>query len=126
MHAHEGSGNYVEAERSFDAYLLIVENEKKKSISRAHNDHMESPENENIAQDVDSDEDILRAMAAGVRILVKYQNKGKKALDISQKMEQNVEGWNIDSPEVLGTVWHAIGIANSLWSMQSLILFVLR
>jgi len=116
IYALEASGNYVEAERSLDAYLAIVENEKKTLETARMN-------NEGI-QDVDANEDILRTMAFGIRILVKFQNNGKKALQIAQRTEEYVKAWNIDNSQVLGVVWHAIGIANSLWSMQSIISFL--
>lgn len=118
MNALEGSGNYMEAERSLDAYIQIVENEKK-TLARAQNGNTESLHDQDIVQDIDSDEDILRTMAAGIRILVKYQNKGKKALEIAQKMERYARSWNVEDSSVLAVVWHAVGIAYSLWSMQS-------
>jgi hypothetical protein len=58
-------------------------------------------------------------MAKGVRLLVKYRDKGKRALDLAIKMEQSAKSWNVQSPEVLSSVYHALGMANSLWSMQS-------
>ncbi len=115
MNALEGCGNYVEAERSLDAYLQIVENEKK-TLARTENSNTKHPD----VQDIDSDENILHTMSAGIRILVKFQSKGKKALEIAQKMERNAKSWNVEDSSVLGIVWHAIGIANSLWSMQSI------
>lgn len=118
MNALEGSGNYIEAERSLDAYLQIVENDKK-TLARTQNSITKTANDQDVVQDIDSDENILRTMAAGIRILVKYQGKGKRALEIAQKMERNAKSWNVEDPNVLGVVWHAIGIANSLWSMQS-------
>jgi len=118
VYALEASGNYVEAERSLHAYLLIVENEKK-TLARIRNSSSLSLEDERVIQDIDSDQDIIRTMATGVRLLVKFQNNGKGALEVALTMEESVKSWNIDDPEILGTVWHAIGIANSLWSMQS-------
>jgi hypothetical protein len=118
VYALEASGNYVEAERSLHAYLLIVENEKK-TLSRIRNSSSLTLEDERVIQDIDSDQDIIRTMATGVRLLVKFQNNGKGALEVALTMEESVKSWNIDDPEILGTVWHAIGIANSLWSMQS-------
>ena len=117
MNALEGSGNYVEAERSLDAYLQIVENDKK-TLERIQNNNAKT--SDDVVQDIDSDENILQTMAAGIRILVKYQSKGKKALEIAQKMERNSRSWNVEDPNVLGVVWHAVGIATSLWSMQSI------
>ena len=119
MYALEGSGNFVEAERSLDAYILIVENEKK-TLARKHSDTANHSDDKDIIRDVDSDEDILTTMISGIRILVKYQNNGKKAVTIAKTLEQNARSWNIENPKVLGLVWHAIGIANSLWSMQSM------
>ena len=118
VYALEASGNYVEAERSLHAYLLIVENEKK-TLARIRNSSSLSMEDERVIQDIDSDQDIIRTMATGVRLLVKFQNNGKRALEVALTMEESVKSWNIDDPEILGRVWHAIGIANSLWSMQS-------
>ena len=118
MNALEGCGNYMEAERTLDAYIEIVENDKK-TLARTQNDNTKSPDDQDVVQDIDSDENILRTMAAGIRILVKYQNKGKKALEIAQKMERYARSWNVDDSNVLGAVWHAVGIANALWSMQS-------
>src|SRR5438552_2258544 len=115
MNAQEGSGNYIDAERSLDAYLSIVENEKK-TLARTQNTDANPP---GAAEDIDLDENILRTMATGIRILVKYLNKGKKSLEIAVKMERNAKSWNVEDRVVLGVVWHAIGIANSLWSMQS-------
>ena len=116
--ALEGSGNYVEAERSLEAYLFIVENEKK-TLTKARTDHNESHA-EDINPDIDSDEIILRTMAAGIRLLVKYLSKGKRAMEVALKLDANTKSWNIDNPEVLALVWHAIGTANSLWSQQSI------
>jgi cargo-transport protein YPP1 len=118
IHALEGSENYVEAERSLDAYLLIVKNEKK-TLARIQNSNTPPVNVQGVVQDIDSDEDILRTMAAGIRILVKYQNKGKKALEVALKLERYAKSWNIEDPKIHGVVWHAIGLANSLWSMQS-------
>jgi tetratricopeptide (TPR) repeat protein len=117
MYALEASGNYVDAERSLFAYMLIVENEKK-TLARIGNGSSLSTEQQ-VIQDIDSDQDTIRTMAAGVRLLVKFQNNGKKAMEVAATMEQSAKSWNINDPEILGAVWHAIGIANSLWSMQS-------
>jgi tetratricopeptide (TPR) repeat protein len=59
-------------------------------------------------------------MAAGIRFLVKYLNKGKRAFELALKLDSNAKTWNIENPEVLALVWHAIGTANALWSMQSI------
>jgi hypothetical protein len=122
MYALEGSGNYVEAERSLDAYLSIIENEKK-TLARAHTSSAHRADADGVVQDIDSDEDIIQTMADGVRLLVKYQNKGKKALDVAQKMERNAKAWAIEKPQVLGALWHAMGMANSLWSIQSIFVY---
>jgi len=120
IYALEGCGNYIDSERSLDAYLQIVENEKK-TLARMRNSNAKPPGGEDVVQDdVDSDEDILRTMADGVRILVKFLNKGRKALDIAVKMEGFAKAWNIDNENILGNVWHSVGLANSLWSMQSI------
>ena len=118
MHALEAGGNYIQAERSLYAYLLIIDKEKK-TLTRIRNNSALSTEHEEVIQDIDSDQDIIRTMAAGVRLLVKFQNKGKEAQEVATMMEQNVKSWNMEDPEILGVVWHAVGIANSLWSMQS-------
>ena len=118
INALEGSGNYIDAERALDAYIQIVENDKK-TLARTQNSNNGTHDDQDVVQDIDSDENILRTMAAGIRILVKYQSKGKKALEIAQKMERYARSWNVEDSNVLGIVWHAIGIANSLWSMQS-------
>jgi hypothetical protein len=119
IHALEGVGNYVEAERSLDAYLFIVENEKK-TLAKTQKEHRDI-HNEERAPDIDSDEVILQTMAAGIRLLVKYLGKGRKALDLAVKLEANSKLWQIKDPEVLAVVLHAVGIANSLWSMQSIV-----
>jgi hypothetical protein len=116
--ALEGSGNYIEAERSLNEYLFIVENEKK-TLSKTRPEHNDL-EDEGLVLDIDSDETILRTMAAGIRFLVKFLNKGKRALELSLKLDSNAKSWNIENPEVLALVWHAIGTANALWSMQSI------
>jgi hypothetical protein len=117
MCALEGSGNYVEAERTLGVYIDIVENEKKTSARLAKSSN--PVVDEGVIQDVDSDEDILRTMAAGVRILVKFLGKGKRAMEIAVKMERDAGMWNVTQEDVLGQVWHSIGLANALWSMQS-------
>jgi hypothetical protein len=111
-------GNFVEAERSLDAYLFIVDNEKK-ALAKSHQESRVLNDRD-LATDLDSDEVVLQTMAMGVRLLVKYREKGKKALDMAVKMEQSAKSWNVQSPEVLASVYHAVGIANSLWSMQSI------
>jgi hypothetical protein len=118
LHALEGCGNYIEAERSLDAYLLIIDNEKK-SLLRCHTANGQNSDNGEILQEVDSNEDILRTMIKGVRILVKNRNEGKRALDVAQRIEQDIQECNIEDPQILGAAWHAIGMANSLWSKQS-------
>jgi hypothetical protein len=118
IHALEGCGNYIEAERSLDAYLLIIDNEKK-SLLRRHTANGQDSDSGEIVQGVDSNEDILRTMIKGVRILVKGRNKGKRALEVAQRIEHDIQERNIKDPHVLGAAWHAIGMANSLWSMQS-------
>lgn len=123
MHTLEASGNYLEAERSLDAYIAIVENEKK-TLSSKHSSNSNHPISEDIVQDVDSDEEILLTMAAGIRLLVKFRNDGKRAMAIAQKMESSAKSWNITDPKVLGTVYHAVGVANSLWSIQSMSCFM--
>lgn len=117
MFALEGSGNYVEAERALDAYIDIIENEKKTLARMAKSSNPAA--DEDVIQEVDEDEDILRTMAAGVRILVKFLGKGKRAMEIAVKMERDAAMWNVTNEDVLGQVWHSIGLANSLWSMQS-------
>ena len=114
----QASGNYVEAERSLDAYLVLVETSKK-TLSRTRNGHSTDSTTGDNVQDIDSDEEILRTMASGIRLLVKYKRDGKKALSNSQKLEKNAHIWNVTDSEVLGRVYHAIGMANSLWSLQS-------
>lgn len=118
MYALEASGNYLEAERSLYAYMLIIENEKK-TLARIRNSSSLFTNDEQVIQDIDSDQDTIRTMAAGVRLLVKFQNNGKKAMEVAATMEQNAKSWNIEYPEILAVMWHAIGLANSLWSMQS-------
>jgi len=115
--ACQAVGNFVEAERSLDAYLFIVDNEKK-TLAKSHQESRVLSDTD-LATDVDSDDFILQTMAMGVRLLVKYRDKGKKALDLAIKMEQSAKSWNVQSPEVLSSVYHALGMANSLWSMQS-------
>jgi hypothetical protein len=117
MFALEGSGNYVEAERALDAYIDIIENEKKTLARMAKSSNPAA--DEDVIQEVDSNEDILRTMAAGVRILVKFLGKGKRAMEIAVKMDRDAAMWNVTNEDVLGQVWHSIGLANSLWSMQS-------
>jgi len=117
MFALEGSGNYIESERALDAVINIFENEKKTLARMAKSSNPVA--DEGVVQDVDSDDDILRTMAAGVRILVKFLGKGKKAMEMAQKMERDAKAWGVTNEEVLGSVYYTIGIANSLWSMQS-------
>jgi hypothetical protein len=116
-----GSGNYVDAEQSLDAYLLIVENEEK-TLAKSHGQNRKLEDQDIITTDVDSHENILRAMADGIGLLVKYQNKGKKAMDLGQKLEQELKTWDIENPDILAVAHHAIGIACSLWSTQSIFL----
>ena len=116
MHALEGSGNYTEAEHFLDSYLFMVENEKKTLAKTGAN-----VQDEDLVPDIDSDEDILRTMSAGVRLLVKYLNKGEKSLHLAQNMEAKCNSWLVEDPLVLAEVWHAVGIANSLWSKQSIL-----
>jgi len=123
MYASEATGNYVEAERSLDSYLFIVDNEKK-ALAKSHQ-HNRVLTDKDLAGDVDSDDIILQTMAAGVRLLVKYRGKGKKALDLALKMEQAAKSWDDENPQVLASVYHSLGIANSLWSMQSILLFLI-
>jgi len=117
MFALEGSGNYIESERALDAVINIFENEKKTLARMAKSSNPVA--DEGVVPDVDSNDDILRTMAAGVRILVKFLGKGKKAMEMAQKMERDAKAWGVTNEEVLGSVYHTIGIANSLWSMQS-------
>ena len=77
-----------------------------------------------LAGDVDPDPIILQTMATGVRLLVKHRDKGKKALDLAVRMEQAAKSWDVQNSEVLASVYHSLGIANSLWSMQSITLFL--
>jgi hypothetical protein len=65
------SGNYIDAEQSLDAYLLIVENEEK-TLAKSHGQNR-NLEDHDITTDVDSHESILRTMADGIGLLVKYQ-----------------------------------------------------
>ena len=115
--ACQAVGNFVEAERSLDSYLFIVDNEKK-TLAKSHQESRVLSDKD-LATDVDSDEVILQTVAAGVRLLVKYRDEGKKALDLVIKMEESAKSWNVQNPEVLASVYHSLGIANSLWSMQS-------
>ena len=117
IYALSGSGNYVEAERSLDAYLTIIETDKK-TLERVH----AAESARDVIPALDSDETILQTMADGVHLLVKYQNNGKKAMEIAGKLEQDSENWSVENSDVLGSVWYAIGIANSLWSIQSTLL----
>jgi len=116
IYALEGSGDYVDAERSLDAYIFIVENEQK-TITKSRRETRSL--DQELLPDIDSDEDVLQTIAAGIRILVKYLGNGKKAMDLAQKLEKNVATWDVTSPAVLANVYHAIGTANSLWSIQS-------
>jgi len=117
VYALEGSGDYVDAERSLEAYIFIVENEKR-TLARSKTENQRL-EDEDLMPDVDSDEDILQTIASGIRMLVKYMDNGGKALNLAEKLEKYVVAWGVTSPEVLANVYHAIGIAKSLWSMQS-------
>jgi hypothetical protein len=113
--ALEGSGDYTDAERSLDAYIFIVENQKRTlSITRR-----EAGKDSEMVPDVDSDEDILRTLARGIRILVKFLENGKKAMVLAGKLDNYIVSWGITSPQTLGLVYHAIGTANALWAMQS-------
>jgi hypothetical protein len=112
------SGNYVDAEQSLNAYLLIVENEEK-TLAKSHGQNRKL-EDQDITTDVESHENIIRAMADGIGLLVKYQNKGKKAMDLGQKLEQQLKAWDIENPDILAVAHHAIGIACSLWSIQGI------
>jgi len=118
IYALEGAGNYTDAERSLDAYIFIMENEKK-TIAKVRREPRDL-DDEEIMPDVDSDEDILRTVTAGIRLLVKYLNNGSKAMDLIHNLERNVKAWKVTSPDVLASIYHAIGIANSLWSIQSI------
>jgi cargo-transport protein YPP1 len=104
--ALEAVGEYTDAERSLDAYTVIIENQKRTMAVET-------------VPDEDSDEDILRTLARGLRILVKFLGKGGKAVKLAWKMEGYVKEWEITTPETLASVYHAIGTANALWSMQS-------
>jgi tetratricopeptide (TPR) repeat protein len=122
IYALEGAGNYVDAERSIDAYIFIVENEKKTvTKSRKETRNLDDVE---VLPDIDSDDDILRTISAGIRIIVKYLNHGQKAMDLAQKLDKNVNEWDVTSPEVQADVYQAIGLANSLWSTQSILVEV--
>lgn len=122
MYALDGSGNHGEAEYSLDAYLLIVENEEK-TLTKLGSEKRKL-DDQDIISDIDSHEDIVKAVAYGIRLLVKYQNKGKKAMDLAQKLERQLTAWKIIQSEILAIANHAIGMAYSLWSTQSI--FLLR
>lgn len=121
MYALEGSGESAEAERSLDAYLWIVDNEKKTLATSLHS-AVKNPEQEGLVEDIETDDEICRTMAAGIRLLVKYRKEGKKAFDMARSLEQRIQIWKINDPEILSSVWYAVGLANSLWATQSNIL----
>jgi hypothetical protein len=120
MYALDGSGNHNEAELSLDAYLVIVGNEEK-TLTKLGSEKRKL-DGQDIAPDIDSHEDIISAIAYGIQLLVKYQNKGKKAMDLAQQLERQLTSWNIKQSDILAVANHAIGMAYSLWSMQSIIL----
>jgi hypothetical protein len=120
MYALNRSGNHSEAELSLDAYLVIVENEEK-ALTKLGSEKRKL-DGQDIASDIDSHDDIILAIAYGIQLLVKYQNKGKKAMDLAQQLESQLAAWNIAQSDILAVANHAIGMAYSLWSMQSTIL----
>ena len=118
MYALQGSNDYVEAEKAFDAYLTIIDNGKK-TLATVQPQNVGMNNEDSMLPDLEPDEIILQTMAEGICLLVKHRNKGRRALDIAIKLEQNIKSWDIKKPEVLAAAWYAVGLANSLWSMQS-------
>ena len=113
----EGSGDYIDAERSLDAYIFIIETQKRTAgITRKAGNGVKDSE---MLPDVDSDEDILKTIAKGIRILVKFLDNGKKAMELARKLEKYTDCWGVTFPETLAIVYHAIGTANAMWAIQS-------
>lgn len=122
-------GEFEEGRKALDTYLELCGRIKERMAKGS------------IEKDVDPDEVVLRTAGEGVRVLVKYLNSGKRAMEIAMRMEEWVEEWGVttdgetnaltttngDTPsprsvvsaEVMAQVYRAMGRAHGSWARQT-------
>ncbi|KAF8463708.1 hypothetical protein BDZ91DRAFT_660978, partial [Kalaharituber pfeilii] len=97
-------GNFKEALLSFNTYIELV-NRAQERISKG-----------GAEKDLDDDSTIIVTAVEGIRVICKYLNNGKRALEVAELLEQWLEDWG---PEILAAAWRGIGLARSYWARQT-------
>ena len=127
-------GNFGEALLTLNTYIDLV-GKAKERISKG-----------GAEKDFDDDSTIILAIVEGIRVLCKYLNNGKRAMEIAEMLEEWLEEWrvitsdegidatiikspatgeekphpvSIVQPEVLCAAWRGIGVATSHWARQT-------
>lgn len=100
-----------------------------------------------IEKDFDDDQTIILTVVDGIRMLCKYLNNGKRAMEVAELLEEWLEEWGVTNsteevpgtalvrkveggedkttmvsvvkPEVLCAAWRGIGVATSHWARQT-------
>ena len=129
-------GNFKEALLSLNTYIELV-GKAKERIAKG-----------GVEKDSDDDQTIILTVEEGIRVLCKYLNNGKRAMEIAELLEEWLEEWGVVSseeeaaestalhrtiegseekastisvvkPEVLCAAWRGIGVATSHWARQT-------
>ncbi|RPB26759.1 hypothetical protein L211DRAFT_866231 [Terfezia boudieri ATCC MYA-4762] len=132
FHTLTAVGNFKEALLSLNTYIDLV-GKAKERIAKG-----------GVEKDFDDDQTIILTIEEGIRMLCKYLNNGKRAMEIAELLEEWLEEWGVVSseeeaaestalhrseeeistisvvkPEVLCAAWRGIGVATSHWARQT-------
>ena len=121
---HIASADYDLAERALEVYEQIIDKAKKTRgkgviVVTSIPDDVDLSDQKDL-QEMDTDADVLLCMTQGVRLQVKFLKNAKKAVDIARRAAKYCAEWNVMDDRVNGEVWHAMGLALSLYSDQLL------
>lgn len=129
-------GNFRDALLALNTYIGLV-GKAKERIAKG-----------GVEKDFDDDQTIILTIVEGIRVLCKYLNNGKRAMEIAELLEEWLEEWGVVSsdeeaagstslhrtiegseekistisvvkPEVLCAAWRGIGVATSHWARQT-------
>ncbi|RPA82805.1 hypothetical protein BJ508DRAFT_413967 [Ascobolus immersus RN42] len=115
------TGNFHDAALAIDTYMEIVLKARSRIAKGSHE------------LDMDDYSTIITAVSEAIKILVRYVGDGKKALELSDHIEDWLAEWRlvvqdeledeetetVTEPETLAVAWRAVGIANACWARQT-------
>jgi cargo-transport protein YPP1 len=114
-------GNFNDAVLAIDTYMEIILKARSRIAKGSHE------------LDMDDYSTIIAAVSEAIKILVRYVGDGKKALELSDHIEDWLAEWRlvvqeeledeetetVTDPELLCIAWRAVGIANACWARQT-------